>query len=428
MLLIKNGDVINPVSMKQEKCDVLIAEGIIKKIGNISLQDFAEENTKIIDAKGLKVGPGLVDIHVHFREPGFTDKEDIDTGAKAAAKGGFTTVVLMANTKPAVDNIETLQYVLHKGKSTLIRVESCATITNGMQGNNVTDMSSLKANGAAGFTDDGVPILKEETLREALKMAKELNVPISLHEENPDYIINNGVNRGKASDHFGIGGSDREAEISMIRRDVKIALEIGAQLNIQHISTKEGVDLIRQGRKLCSNIHAEATPHHFSMTEEDTIEHGTLAKMNPPLRTEEDRLAIIEGLRDGTIEFIATDHAPHMAKEKEQDITAAPSGIIGLETAFGLAITNLVKPGYLSLPELFQKMSYLPSKFYHLNTGILKEGAPADIILFDDQEEYTYQEEEIVSKSKNSPFIGKKLYGRIDYTICDGKIIYERKK
>ncbi len=427
MLLIKNGCVINPVSLKQEKADVLIEEGTIIKIGNVSSHDVAGGDITIIDAKGLKIGPGLVDIHVHFRDPGSTYKEDIFTGAKAAAKGGFTSVVLMANTLPAVDSVQTLQSVLDKGKETGIRVESCAAVTMGLKGEKLTDMSLLKASGAAGFTDDGSPIMAEAVLREALQTAKELNVPVSLHEENPVYIVNNGVNRGKASAYFGIEGSDREAEISMIKRDVEIALEIGAELNIQHISTKEGVALIREGRKLGENIHAEATPHHFSLTEEDMMEHGTLAKMNPPLRVEEDRLAIIEGLKDGTIEFIATDHAPHSVEEKEQDITVAPSGIIGLESAFGLAVTNLVKPGYLSLPELFQKMSYLPARFYHLNAGILEEGAPADLILFEDEEEYTFLEEEIVSKSKNSPFIGKKLYGRIHCTICAGEIIYERK-
>lgn len=426
MLLIKNGYVINPVSLKQEKADVLIEEGTIIKIGNVSSYDVSDEDITIIDAKGLKIGPGLVDIHVHFRDPGPTYKEDIFTGAKAAAKGGFTSVVLMANTRPAVDSVQTLQSVLDKGKETTIRVESCAAVTMDLKGEKLTDMSLLKASGAAGFTDDGSPIMAEAVLREALQTAKELNVPVSLHEEDPAYIVNNGVNRGKASAYFGIEGADREAEISMIKRDVEIALEIGAELNIQHISTKEGVALIREGRKLGENIHAEATPHHFSLTEEDMMEHGTLAKMNPPLRVEEDRLAIIEGLKDGTIEFIATDHAPHSSEEKEQDITVAPSGIIGLETAFGLAVTNLVKPGYLTLPELFQKMSYLPAKFYHLNAGILEEGAPADLILFEDEEEYTFLEEEIVSRSKNSPFIGKKLYGRIEYTICAGEIIYER--
>ena len=378
----------------------------------------------MIDATGCVVAPGLVDVHVHFRDPGFTYKEDIYTGAKAALKGGFTSVVLMANTKPAVDNEETLTYVIGKGKETDLKVYTCATVTYGLAGKELVDMDGLLAKGAVGFTDDGIPIMDEKLMEEAMVKVAELGVPISLHEEDPALITNNGVNRGKASEHYNIGGSPREAEISLIKRDLEIALRTGAVLNIQHISTKEGVELVREAKKRGANIHAEATPHHFSLTQDAVIEHGTLAKMNPPLREESDRLAIIEGLKDGTIDIIATDHAPHSAEEKEKAITEAPSGIIGLETALSLGITNLVYTGELTMSELLAPMTCNPAKMYHLDAGAIEEGKVADLVIFSDDEEWTVGDYE--SKSTNSPFTGMKLKGAIKYTIVDGKIVYSQ--
>ena len=362
-ILIKNIRVIDPASARDEICDILIKKGVINKIGSVEKSLYADiEDIRIIDGTGLIAGPGLVDVHVHFRDPGFTYKEDIVTGAKAAAAGGFTTVVMMANTKPVIDNEETLTYVLEKGKGTGIHVESCAAVTAEMAGKQLTDMAFLKEKGAVGFTDDGKPILDEKIVEEAMKVVRQLDVPISFHEENPARIENNGINRGKASQHFGIGGSPREAETDLIARDLELALQTGAQINIQHISSKEGVELVRQAKKRGNNIHAEATPHHFSLTEEAAIQYGSLAKMNPPLRTEEDRQAILEGLKDGTIDLIATDHAPHSKEEKEQELTKAPSGIIGLETALPLAVTNLIKTGVLTYLQLFQRMIYTPTR------------------------------------------------------------------
>lgn len=429
MILIKDGTIIDPERLQEREADIFIRDGKIEKIEkNLDekvLESKFGKEIQVLDAKGKKVGPGLVDVHVHFRDPGFTHKEDILTGAKAAAKGGFTTVVLMANTKPAVDNEETLRYILNRGKETAIHVETCATITKGLLGKELTDMSSLKKAGAAGVTDDGIPLLDEDILKQAMIQSKNLDIPISLHEENPEFIQNNGVNAGKAAAYFGIGGSDRQAEISLIERDVALALETGAVLNVQHISTKEGVELVRKGKKQGNNIHAEATPHHFALTEEAVIEKGTLAKMNPPLREEADRAAVIEGLKDGTIDLIATDHAPHAREEKDKPLTEAPSGIIGLETAFGLAVTNLVAPGYLTLPSLFQKMSLNPAQLYHLPAGTINEGAVADLIIFDETEKYIFKEEDICSKSHNTPFIGATLQGKIYVTIAGGKIAYQ---
>ncbi|MCD8390644.1 MAG: dihydroorotase [Firmicutes bacterium] len=422
MLLIKNGTVIDPRSDFCGRADVLINNGRVVKIGECN--DVNGE-CEIIDAEGMTVAPGLIDVHVHFRDPGFTYKEDIYTGAKAALKGGFTSVVLMANTKPPVDNVETLKYVLKKGQETDLNIYTCANVTKGMRGAELTDMDALFGAGAVGFTDDGVPITDENLLRAALKKAKELNVPISLHEENPKLIENNGVNRGKASEFYNIGGSPSEAEIDMIARDLRLALETGASMDIQHISTKEGVELVRRAKRENPDIiHAEATPHHFTLTEDAVIKHGTLAKMNPPLRTEGDRLAIIDGLKDGTIDMIATDHAPHSAEEKARGITEAPSGIIGLETALALGVTSLVKEGHITLTELIRLMSSNPAEVYNLDGGQIKAGERADIVIFNADEKHTAGN--YASKSSNSPFTGMTLTGTVHYTIVGGKICYKK--
>jgi dihydroorotase len=427
MLYITNGYMIDPKSGREGYYDIFIQGDKITRIveRGTPLQDALRPDTEQIDASGLIIAPGLVDVHVHFRDPGFTHKEDIYTGAGAAAKGGFTSVVLMANTKPCVDTVETLSYVIGKGRETGIHIYSCANVTKGMKGQELTDMEALSDAGAVGFTDDGIPLMDAGKLREALRCAAKLGKPISLHEENPALIQNNGVNAGKAAAHFGIGGSPREAEISMVERDLQIAMTEEADLSIQHISTKEAVELVRKAKKQSKHIFAEATPHHFTLTEEAVIEHGTLAKMNPPLREEADRLAIIEGLKDGTIDMIATDHAPHSAEEKAKPLTEAPSGIIGLETALSLGIRELVEPEYLTMKELLGKMSQAPAALYHLDAGYLEEGGPADLVLFDRQAQWTV--EHFASKACNSPFVGETLPGVVTYTICAGRVVYQNR-
>lgn len=423
MLYIKNGTIIDPEADCIYPGNIWIENGIIKKIAeNGVLETQIPKEAKIIDAEDMLIGPGLIDTHVHFRDPGFTYKEDIFTGSEAAKKGGYTGIVLMANTRPPVDNPETLRYVLEKGKQTGIRIESCVNVTKGMRGEKIVDMEGLSKEGAAGFTDDGIPLLDEELVREAMKRAAAIGKPISFHEENPRRITNNGVNAGKASAFYGIGGSPREAETDLIERDLKLALETGAAVVIQHISSKEGVELVRQAKAKGGNVHAEATPHHFTLTEEAVIEKGTLAKMNPPLREEADRLAIVAGLKDGTIDLIATDHAPHSREEKAREIMEAPSGIIGLETALSLGIRELVNKGYLTYPELFHRMSTAPANLYRLPGGKLKEGQAADLVIFGPEEEW--KAEKFVSKSANSPFIGETLPGVVRYTICSGEIVY----
>ena len=417
-MIIKHGLVMDPASGLSEHMDILVKDGKIVKIA----PEITDNTEEILEARGLIVGPGLLDTHVHFRDPGFTYKEDIHTGALASAKGGFTTVICMANTSPTVDNVDTLKDNLERGTKEDIRIFQAAAISHSLKGQEEVDMTALKDAGACGFTDDGIPLLNAEFCYKAMESAEALNVPISLHEEDPAFIRNNGINHGKVSEELGIYGSPSIAEESLVARDCLLALRSGADVVIQHISSGVSVELVRTYKKLGAHLHAEATPHHFSLTEEAVLEHGTLAKMNPPLRTEKDRQQIIAGLADGTIDLIATDHAPHSAEEKAKPITEAPSGIIGLETSLALGITNLVKPGHLTMLQLLEKMTVNPAKLYHLPYGTIQEGAAADFVLFDPDE--TWIPTEYASKSSNSPFTGKKLTGKVKYTICGGKIVY----
>lgn len=426
MILIKNGRVIDPAKGTDDVMDIVIDGGKIKAMGHYP--ENGEYET-VIDASGLTVGPGLIDVHVHFRDPGLTYKEDIGTGAAAAKKGGFTTVVTMANTKPPVDSEETVRYVLEEGKKTGIHVLPAACVSVGMKGQELTDMDALKAAGAVGFTDDGIPLMDQKLVRQAMLKAKELDVPLSFHEEDPAFISENGIHAGEAAKALGIQGSPALAEDALVARDCMLALHTGASVNIQHISSVNSVRMVKLAKELGADVTAEVTPHHFTLTESAVLEHGAMAKMNPPLRKEKDRLGIIEGIRDGSIDMIATDHAPHSAEEKAvEPVWKAPSGIIGLETALALAVTNLVKPGHLTMVQLMEKMSLNPAKLYRFDKGSVAEGADADLVIFDENERWTVTEDDIASKSHNTPFIGAELYGRVKYTICGGRIVYEDKK
>lgn len=422
MILVRGGRVIDPERKEEKAADIIIKDGKIAAIG-----DYKDDGSyrQVIDASDCVVAPGLIDVHVHFRDPGLTYKEDIRTGAKAAAAGGFTTVVCMANTKPPVDHREPLRYIIEEGKKTGIHVLACAAVSMGMKGQELVDMKLLREEGAAGFTDDGIPLMNGELLRQAMELAAELDVPISLHEEDPVFIKENGINHGAASEELGIYGSPAVAEDSLVARDCMIALHTGARVNIQHISSAGGVEAVRLAKRMGAKVTAEVTPHHFTLTEESVGRYGTLAKMNPPLRTEDDRQALIRGLQDGTIDMIATDHAPHSREEKDRPFTEAPSGIIGLETSLALAVTQLVEKGYLTLPQLMEKMSLNPARLYGLEGGRMKEGAPADLVIFHPGEEFTV--EGFRSKASNSPFMGWKLKGKVHYTICNGQVIYEGK-
>ncbi len=421
-MIINNVTFIDPIRETTIECDIQISDGLIKSFAApCSLKD---DKDLTIDGTGLYCAPGFFDIHSHFRDPGFTHKEDINTGAMAAKRGGYTGIVLMANTNPTVDNIDTLSYVQNKGLTTGIRIYSCGAVTMGLKGEELTDMDNLKKHGAIGFTDDGIPIMDVSLLKEAMQKCAQLNVPISLHEEDKNLIAQNGINSGFASHHYMLEGSPREAEITMVKRDIALAKETGVALNIQHVSAAETVSLVREARNAgYKNIYAEATPHHFTLTEEAVIKYGSNAKMNPPLRTAKDRDAIIEGLADGTISFIATDHAPHTAEEKNLPITKAPSGITGLETAFSLGFTHLVKAGHISIFRLLQLLSVAPRELYGMTCPGLKVNDAADLVLFSMSEEWTY--DTTASRSFNNPFKDTEMTGKIKYTICGGRIVYE---
>ena len=418
-MILKKGHLVNPATGTDAVMDIRFDNGIIQEIGTDLTPSVSE---KVLDISGLVVAPGLVDTHIHFRDPGFTYKEDLHTGSLAAAKGGFTSVIRMANTKPVVDSVNTLKDILTRAKGEKIHIYQTASVSYGLNGEKMTDFDALAANGAYGFTDDGIPLMNAVFCYNAMKKAAELHMPVSLHEEDKSFIANNGINAGKVAEKLGIKGSPAVAEEVMVARDCMLALRTGASVVIQHISSGNSVELVRTALKLGADIHAEATPHHFTLTEEAVLEHGTLAKMNPPLRTEEDRQAIIRGLQDDTIDLIATDHAPHSAEEKAKPLTEAPSGITGLETSLGLGITSLVKPGYLSLMDLLAKMTCNPADLYQLPAGNIQVNAPADFVIFNPEEKWTVSD--FASKASNSPFKGCELYGKIHYTICNGEIIY----
>ncbi|MGP1616154.1 dihydroorotase [Peptostreptococcus stomatis] len=420
-VLIKSGKLINPATNFEGIVDISIEDGLIKEISPSISSDYFEYDD-IIDAKGMVVSPGLIDIHSHFRDPGFTHKEDLLSGAESAAAGGYTTVILMANTNPKIDSVESLNYVLEKAKDCPINILQEAALTIDFK-DKLVDMDLLHKAGAAGFTNDGVPVMNTKTLRDAMLKAAQLDTVIALHEEDNSLIDNHGINAGPIAEKLGLKGAPRVSEDIMVARDCMLALETGACIDIQHISSGNAVDFIRYAKSIGVKVFAEATPHHFTLTEDDVLEHGVLAKMNPPLRSTEDRERIIAGLIDDTIEIIATDHAPHTDKEKNVDFTKAPSGIIGLETALPLAVTELVMKNRLSMIHMLSKFTSNPARYYKLDKGNIEIGKVADICIFDPDQEYRVKG--FKSKSSNSPFLGRSLYGKVKYTLVAGKIVYK---
>jgi len=421
-ILIRGGRIVDAATDTDKKGDVYLEDGVITEIGEkLSVKD---KNDRVIDAKGCLVMPGLIDLHVHFRDPGQTQKEDIETGSRAAARGGVTTVVAMPNTTPVIDNPDRVNYVHNKAEQLSgIHVLQAAAISKGLKGQEMVDMDALAKAGAAGFTDDGIPIMDEKLLLAAMEKARDLDMPISLHEEDPLFVKQAGVNQGRISEQLNYGGASRTAEDVMVARDCMLALHTGAPVCIQHISSANSVALVRMAKKMGADIHAEATPHHFTLTEDAVLTYGTMARMNPPVREEADRLKIIEGIQDGTIDMIVTDHAPHSAEEKARPMAQAPSGITGLETSLALGIRSLVQPGYITLMKLMELMSKNPMEFYRMTPGSIQAGAPADIVIFGENEEWTV--EHFHSKASNSPFFGWTLPGKLHYTICNGKIVAE---
>lgn len=420
MKLIKNGRVIDPKSQFDAIADILIDGQKIIAIG----QDLVREDAEIIDATDKIVAPGLIDIHVHFREPGQTHKEDIHTGSLAAAHGGFTTVVMMANTNPTVSTVETLTEVLSSAARENIHVKSVATITDKFDGQTLTNFEALLDAGAVGFSDDGIPFTDAGQVRRAMQKAAAFDTVLALHEEDPQLTGVLGINDGAIAHQCGVTGAPTVSEYSMVARDAMLALDTKARVHFQHLSAGESVDVIRFAKSLGAQVTAEVTPQHFSITEDAILTHGTNAKLNPPLRRSSDIEKLIVGLQDGTIDVIATDHAPHTYAEKDQEITKAPSGMTGLETSLSLGLTHLVAPGHLSLMSLLEKMTSNPAQVLRLDAGYLAEDGPADLVIFD-ADAVREVANDFASKSSNSPFVGAQLQGVIAYTICDGEIVFQ---
>lgn len=408
MLLIQNGRVLDPYTNTDEKMNVLIGDDGV--IARVAPHIDAPAGCEVYDAAGLTVSPGFVDGHVHFRDPGQTQKEDVLTGAAAAAAGGYATVICMANTLPTCDMPEIIRYVTDKAKDCPVEVLQAGAVTKGLKGQEMTDFAALKAAGAPCLTDDGINLTSAGLCRAAMEQAVALGILLSFHEEEPSLVPSPGVNYGSAAaQQFGVPGAMASAETAMIARDIALALDTGARVLFQHVSSAQSAALIRAGKALGAKIYAEVTPHHLSLTEDDVSAHGTYARMNPPLRKEADRQALIDALADGTIDMIATDHAPHTAEEKAREFAKAPSGITGLETAFSVCNTYLVKTGRLTPMQLIEKMSKAPAEVYGLTGRAVAAGHFARLVLLDWDSEMIYKTYK--SKAINTPYTGMPLTG-----------------
>lgn len=419
--IIKNGFVVNPAKNFAGKADILINYGVIERVAE-NIDDY---DAKVIDAEGLIVAPGLVDLHVHFREPGYEHKEDITSGSRAAVKGGVTTVLCMPNTNPPIDNAALVEYVINKGKKTgLVNVLTTACITKGQKGEELTEMAELKEAGASAFSDDGKPVSSSMIMRRALEYSKMLDMPIMSHSEDLALVDNGSMNDGYTATLLGLRGTPKSAESAAVSRDILLAEELDARLHICHVSTKNSIEAVRAAKARGARITAETAPHYFTLTDKACDGFNTNAKMNPPLRDDEDVEAIICGLCDGTIDSIATDHAPHHVDDKRVEFEKAANGIVGLETSLALGYTYLVKTGRMSLIQLIDCMSTKPAAIIGSDRGTLNVGAPADIVLFDINNEFTVNVDEFETKGKNSPYDGWKLFGKVRRTINGGKTVY----
>ncbi len=419
-ILIKNGRVIDPRNNIDKVMDIYIRDGII--------WDMEEEmdagDFDVLDASGLVVAPGFVDMHCHLRDPGFEYKEDICTGTKSAAMGGFTSVACMPNTKPVIDSEAVVTYIKHKAEQQgCVNVYPIGAITKGLEGKELAEIGELKFAGVAGISDDGKPVENPGLMRKAMTYASMFDTLVLSHCEEKSLVDGGVMNEGYWSTYLGLRGIPNSSEELMVAREAMLAKETGAAVHICHVSTKGSVEIIRQAKKKGINITCETCPHYFSLTEEAVDGFNTYAKMNPPLRTQEDVDAIIEGIKDGTIDAIATDHAPHHEDEKNIEFDHAANGIVGFETAFSLGMTYLVKPGHITVNKLIEIMSANPAHILGLGKGALNSERPADIVIFDPDKEYEVDITKFSSKSKNSPYNGFKLTGKVIHTIVGGKII-----
>lgn len=420
-ILIKNGRMIDPDTKRDGKFDVFIKDGKILKIG----EKITEKAEEVIDAAGCYVMPGLIDMHVHLRDPGLTYKESVETGARAAAKGGITTVVAMPNTKPVTDDRERVGYVMHKGEMVApINVLQTGTVTKGMAGKEVTDIAGMAEAGAPAITEDGKTVMDSGVYRDAMKEAKRVGIPVLAHCEDSNLVQGGVVNDDENMRALGLKGISNAVEDIIVARDIMLAAETGVHLHLCHCSTKGSVEMVRQAKAAGISVSAEVCPHHFTLSTDDIKTPDANYKMNPPLRTKEDVEALREGLKEGIMDVISTDHAPHSAEEKRQPIEKAPFGIVGLETSVALTMTELVDTGILTPMQMAEKMSYNPAKILGIDRGSLAEGKIADVTVIDPAAEYRIDASEFVSKGKNTPFDGRNVKGRVVATICGGKTVY----
>ncbi|MFP4500176.1 MAG: dihydroorotase [Candidatus Hydrogenedentota bacterium] len=426
-LAIVNGHLIDPAAGLSEKCDLLLGDD-----GRILEMSAGLTGDETIDATGCVVCPGLVDIHVHFREPGFETKETIQTGSRAAARGGVTTVVTMGNTNPPIDHAGMVEFVRRRARETgCIRVRPAACATKGMKGEELTEMGEFRDVGAVAITDDGRDIPNSWVMRRVLEYAHMVGLPVLSHCEDPWLAGGGAMNEGYNSTKLGIGGIPKATEEIAIYRNIRLAEITGAHLHIQHVTTAGGVDLVRQAKQQGLPVTCETCPHYFTLTDEAVLTFDTNAKMNPPLREATDVTAIIEGIKDGTIDCIATDHAPHTPTEKAVEFTQAPFGIVGLETLLGLVVSQLVAPGHITLERAVDLMSHAPAKLLNLDdseenagVGTLREGGAGDVCVFDPKATWAVNPNEFASLGRNTPFTGMELTGQVRYTVCGGKIVY----
>ncbi len=420
-ILIKNGRVLNPSENMDKVMDIYVEDGVIKE----KAEGINKNADKVIDADGCYVMPGLIDLHVHFRDPGLTYKEDIETGSRAAAKGGFTTVCCMPNTKPPIDSVETVKYIVDKSSEVgLTNVLPVGAVTMQMAGKEITDIETLKEAGICAISEDGKSVMNSGVYRKAMKEAARLNVPVMAHCEDINLVEGGVINLGDKSDELGVKGISNAVEDVIAMRDIMLARETGATLHLCHCSTKDSVEMVRRAKAEGIKVTAEVCPHHFSMCSDDITGNDSNFKMNPPLRSREDMETLIKGLSDDIMDVISTDHAPHSAEEKAKDLEHAPFGIVGLETSVALTLTNLVKKGYITPLQMAAKMSYNPAQVLGSDRGTLNEGAVADITIINPDKEYTIDVNAFESKGKNTPFDGYKVFGEVKYTVLGGKVVY----